>query len=231
MTLLSATAISVSFGGVRAVDSVDLHVDRGRLVGCIGPNGAGKTTLVDALTGFVPNTGRVELAGRDITRCAPHERVRAGLVRTWQSVELFDDLTVAENVRVAARSDNAAHAALETLGMQSLAGATPNGLPYGSRKLVGIARALAANPSVCCLDEPAAGLDTHESAALGVQLRAIVDAGTALLLVDHDMGLVMSVCDEIFVIESGSVIARGTPEQISRDERVIAAYLGERVAP
>jgi branched-chain amino acid transport system ATP-binding protein len=231
VTLLRARDVSVSFGGVHAVDNVDLTIAEGCLVGCIGPNGAGKTTLVDALTGFVTSTGRVEINGRDLSKSAPHERARAGLVRTWQSIELFDDLTVWENTRVAAATDSDAEFALSLLDLFDLRENVPAELSYGVRKLVGIARALAARPQVCCLDEPAAGLDSNESAALGVRLRHIIDAGTALLLVDHDMGLVMNVCDEIYVIESGSVIAHGAPAEIACDERVVAAYLGEGARP
>lgn len=241
--VLQATGISVSFGGVRAVVDVDLEVGDGRLVGLIGPNGAGKTTFIDAITGFVRSSGRVELDGEDLTRLPPHARARHGLARTWQSVELFDDLSVRENLLVAAQrpsvrrtlkevvsvpDDGPAEvdAAFELLGLEAIADELPNELSQGQRKLVGIARALVAKPRLVCLDEPAAGLDTRESGELGRRLRGLADAGQAMLLVDHDMGLVLGICDEVVVLEFGMVIARGTPDAVRRDPQVIAAYLG-----
>jgi branched-chain amino acid transport system ATP-binding protein len=224
LTALRAGAITVSFGGVRALVDVDLEVAEGRLVGLIGPNGAGKTTFIDAITGFVRSRGRVELDGRDLSRLAPHERARSGLTRTWQATELFDDLTVGENVAVAA--GRAADADRALAGLEAIADKLPAQLSQGERKLVGVARALAAAPRVVCLDEPAAGLDAAESDQLGRRLRAVVDSGTGMLLVDHDMSLVLSVCDWIVVLEFGEVIATGTPDQVRRDRRVVEAYLG-----
>ncbi len=224
--LLEVRDLSVRFGGVRAVDGVDLDVDAGALVGLIGPNGAGKTTLIDALTGFVPARGEVRFDGRDLSGLAPHRRARAGLVRTWQSLELFDDLTVEENLSVAADDADAVAEALAVVDLAEVAGRLPTELSQGQRKLVGVARALAAGPSLICLDEPAAGLDSTESVALGERLRAIVDGGTAILLVDHDMGLVLSVSDHVAVLEFGQVIAEGSPAEVRADERVVAAYLG-----
>jgi branched-chain amino acid transport system ATP-binding protein len=221
---LKAERMSVSFGGVHALVDVDLDVDEGRLVGLIGPNGAGKTTFIDAITGFVRSRGRVELDGRDLSRLAPHERARSGLTRTWQATELFDDLTVGENVAVAARSAEDAERALA--GLEPIADKLPEHISQGERKLVGVARALAAAPRVVCLDEPAAGLDANESDQLGRSLRQVVDGGTGMLLVDHDMSLVLSVCDWIVVLEFGKVIATGTPEEVRRDRRVVEAYLG-----
>jgi branched-chain amino acid transport system ATP-binding protein len=221
---LNAHQVSVSFGGVRALVDVDLEVAEGKLVGLIGPNGAGKTTFIDAITGFVRARGRVELDGRDLSRMAPHERARSGLTRTWQATELFDDLTVGENVAVAARVPEDADRALA--GLEPIAGKLPAQLSQGERKLVGVARALAAAPRVVCLDEPAAGLDTAESDQLGRSLRQVVDGGTGMLLVDHDMSLVLSVCDWIVVLEFGEVIATGTPEDVRRERRVVEAYLG-----
>jgi branched-chain amino acid transport system ATP-binding protein len=246
--LLQTTELAVSFGGVRALDGVDLMVEPGRLVGLIGPNGAGKSTFIDAVTGFVASTGRVEFAGRDISGAPAYRRARAGVGRTWQTVELFDDLTVAENLLVAAEPSRLGWAvadllrprrrgaearveiALAGVGLEGVADHLPNRLSQGQRKLAGVARALAAEPALVCLDEPAAGLDPAESAALGAQLRATVDAGTAILLVDHDMGLVLGICDDIYVLEFGRVIAHGTPANVRADDRVIAAYLGENTA-
>jgi branched-chain amino acid transport system ATP-binding protein len=239
--------VSVSFGGVRAVVDVDLEVGEGQLVGLIGPNGAGKTTFIDAISGFVQSRGRVELDGEDLTGLRPHARARRGLARTWQSIELFDDLSVRENLLVAAHrpsvwttiretvsvaSPEPAEIArvLELLGLETLADELPAELSQGQRKLVGIARALVAKPRLVCLDEPAAGLDTRESEELGRRLRRLVDAGQATLLVDHDMGLVLGICDEVVVLEFGKVIARGAPDVVRRDRRVIGAYLGRAAA-
>jgi branched-chain amino acid transport system ATP-binding protein len=241
--VLRTTGVSVSFGGVRALVDVDLDVEDGQLVGLIGPNGAGKTTFIDAISGFVPARGRIELDGRDVSGLAPHRRARRGLARTWQSVELFDDLTVRENLTVASHHPSVldtlkemvsgsavsledADAALRLLGLESEAEAMPSELSQAHRKLVGIARALAARPRVICLDEPAAGLDTNESAQLAGRLRQVVDGGTSMLLVDHDMGLVLGISDHVVVLEFGEVIARGAPDEVRRDQRVIEAYLG-----
>jgi len=241
--VLKATGISVSFGGVHAVVDVDLEVCEGQLVGLIGPNGAGKTTFIDAISGFVRASGRVDLDGDDLTSLPPHARARRGLVRTWQSVELFDDLSVRENLLVASHrpsvwrtvketvtvpDDGPAEigAALDLLGLGDTADEMPNELSQGERKLVGIARALVAKPRLVCLDEPAAGLDTRESEELGKRLRGLADDGQATLLVDHDMGLVLGICDEVVVLEFGKVITRGAPDVVRRDQRVIAAYLG-----
>src|SRR5262245_15605021 len=241
--VLKASGISVSFGGVHAVVDVDLEVGDGRLVGLIGPNGAGKTTFIDAITGFVRYRGRVELDEQDLTGLPPHARARLGLARTWQSIELFDDLTVRENLYVAShrpsvlrtlvetvttpRTDSEAiDPTLELLELEPVADQLPSELSQGQRKLVGIARALVAQPRVVCLDEPAAGLDTHESEELGRRLRGLAEAGQSMLLVDPDMGLVRGSCDEVVVLEFGKGIARGTPHVVRRDRQVIEAYLG-----
>src|SRR4051812_43032268 len=243
--LLNVDALRVTYGGVTAVDDVDLTVPEGTVVGLIGPNGAGKTSIIDALTGYHPPTsGRVTFEGEDITSLRAHLRARRGLVRTFQSVELFDDLTVEENLLVASQRMGvlealrdlllpiAAHPrddvdwALDLCGLTDVADRLPTELSHGRRKLVGVARALAQRPRLVLMDEPAAGLDTDESLELGRHLRALPEAGVTVLLVDHDMGLVLGVCDEIVVIDFGKVIARGTPEQIRNDEAVLAAYLG-----
>ena len=241
--VLSTQGVSVRFGGVHALSDVDLQVQEGQLVGLIGPNGAGKTTYIDAITGFVPSTGRVELEGTDLTHMPPDERAHRGLTRTWQAAELFDDLTVRENLTVAARRaswrdtvrdifrgaslrDERVDAALALLQLDEYADVLPSELTQGQRKLVGVARALAAQPHVVCLDEPAAGLDTAESEELGRHLRTVVDGGTAMLLIDHDMGLVLSICDHVVVLEFGKVIAQGPPDAVTRDPNVIEAYLG-----
>ena len=245
--VLSTHGVSVRFGGVHALADVDLEVAEGKLVGLIGPNGAGKTTFVDAITGFVRYTGSVELDGLEISALPPHVRSRHGLSRTWQSTELFDDLTVRENLAVAARRPSVWEVAKELFGESNGAGGAldealelvelgwaadlmPGDPSQGQRKLVGVARAIAMEPRLLCLDEPAAGLDTAESEELGRRLRSLADGGTSMLLIDHDMGLVLSICDYVYVLEFGKLIASGPPEQVRRDQQVIAAYLGKAAA-
>jgi branched-chain amino acid transport system ATP-binding protein len=241
--VLETHGLTVRYGGVHALTEVDLEVLPGSLVGLIGPNGAGKTTFIDATGGFARSSGRVLLDGADISKLAPHRRSRRGLGRTWQAADLFDDLSVRENLRVAAvqpslgrtarellggreRAVGAIDVALAELGIEELAVRSAGELSQGQRKLVGVARALAGRPRVLCLDEPAAGLDSEESRDLGQRLRRVVDSGTAMLLVDHDMGLVLSVCDLVFVLDFGKLIARGTPDEIRREPAVVEAYLG-----
>jgi ABC-type branched-subunit amino acid transport system ATPase component len=245
--VLAADGVSVSFGGLRALDDVDLTVSEGQLVGLIGPNGAGKTTFIDAITGFVPYQGRVELDGRGLDGLPAHARADRGLARTWQSIELFDDLSVRENLTVASyhpstwatvretltrpvTTTSDVDAALELLGLGEAAGAMPEDLSQGQRKLVGIARALASRPRLLCLDEPAAGLDAREGEELAHHLRDVVDAGTAMLLIDHDMGLVLGISDYVVVLEFGKVIAHGPPDVVRRHPQVIEAYLGSAAA-
>jgi ABC-type branched-subunit amino acid transport system ATPase component len=247
--LLRVQDLRVRFGGLAAVDGVSFDVEEGTFVGVIGPNGAGKTTFIDAVTGLVPATGSVAFDGVELISLAPHQRVRAGVGRTFQSLELFEDLTVRENLLSAAeparwwsplrdlfrpQADREARdrvdAALELAGLTEHAEALPPDLSLGQRKLVTVARALAGGPRLLLLDEPAAGLDSDESLELGEDLRRLVDGGVTILLVDHDMGLVLGVCDVVHVLEFGKLIASGTPEQIKTDDRVIHAYLGTGAA-
>jgi branched-chain amino acid transport system ATP-binding protein len=242
--VLRASGVSVSFGSVRALADIDLEVRPGQLVGLIGPNGAGKTTFIDAVTGFVPATGQVVLDGRDISAEPPHARARLGLTRTWQTIELFDDLTVRENLAVAARrpsltgslgelllgrrprAEAMVDEAVRLLELDDCVDRMPSELPQGRRKLVGVARALAGSSKMVLLDEPASGLDTQESVDLGRRLRKVVDEGVAMLLVDHDMGLVLNVCDHVYVVDFGRLLADGEPDAVRNDPDVLAAYLG-----
>lgn len=229
--LLRARDVRVSYGGVVAVDGVDLDVREGTIVGLIGPNGAGKTTLLDALSGFTPCTGEVSLAGADLAGMPPHRRVRSALGRTFQHAELYDDLSVVENVVVGSaaahgRPGRTVEETLDILGLSDVAEVPVAELSQGRRQLVSIARALIGNPRVLLLDEPAGGLDSHESQWLGQRLRKIRDSGITILLIDHDMHLVLNLCDDIYVLDFGSVIAHGRPAEVRADRRVADAYLG-----
>lgn len=247
---LHVDGLSVRFGGVQALQGVTLTVVPGEVTGLIGPNGAGKTTLIDAVTGYnAPSTGRILLGEVDLAGHSPASRARAGVGRTFQSLELFDDLTVRENLQAA--SDGHGHAlwisellrprrslelseqAARAVGILELGDALalfPTELSYGRRRLLAIARAVASSPSVLLLDEPAAGLDETESREVATLIRRLADeCGLAVLLVEHDMDVVMSACDRVTVLDFGQLIAEGTPEEIQADPRVRTAYLGEDV--
>jgi ABC-type branched-subunit amino acid transport system ATPase component len=245
--LFETNEVSVRYGGVSANDRVSLAVDPGRIVGLIGPNGAGKTTFIDAVSGFTPASGDVRFHGASIAQLPPHRRARLGLARTWQSGELFADLSVLENALLASQrvtlgstladlvlpsrrrdTDQRAWEALELVGLQQLAHSPVSELSLGQSKLLGVARALAGRPWLLLLDEPAAGLDDTESAGLGDWLRRSRRDDLGILLVDHDMALIFDVCDEVYVLDYGRIIAHGTPDAIRADESVIVAYLGER---
>lgn len=244
MGLLEVGSLNVKFGTVLAVADVDLSVEAGQLVGLIGANGAGKTTMLDALTGFVAATGSARFDGTELLGMPAHKRTTLGLARTWQTVELFDDLTVYENLCVASsgslravvrstlsrrsqKSRTEMTDLLKTLELDDVLERYPEQLSEGERKLVGLARSLMASPKLLLADEPAAGLDSAQSLRLGRRLRALVDDGLTLLLVDHDMGLVLSVCDLIYVLDHGQLIASGAPAEIRANPQVLAAYLGE----
>jgi len=230
--VLDVEDLKVRYGGVLAVNDVSLQVAPGTVVGLIGPNGAGKTSVIDAITGFAPATGSIRLAGQPVERMAPHARVRAGLARSFQSLELYDDLSVEENVRVAALGARTAQRAaavtraLERVGIANLRDRPAGELSQGERQLVSIARGCAADPELLLLDEPAAGLDTTESRWLGERIRDIRASGTAVLLVDHDVALVLDVCDHVYVLDFGAVICKGPPDVIRADRAVADAYLG-----
>ncbi len=243
---LSISGLTVRFGSVVAVHDVSLEVRPGEVVGLIGPNGAGKTTLIDAVTGFVPSEGTIQLDDHRIDGLSPTKRARRGLRRSFQSLELFDDVSVEENLRAGSDSDasrlswltdliwpgrhelsTTALAAIHGFDLEADLDKTPEELPYGRRRLVGIARTVASGPSVAMLDEPAAGLDENESAELAQLIRRLADErNMGVLLVEHDVPLVMSTCDRIVVIDFGSVIASGTPDEIRRSDAVRDAYLG-----
>ena len=243
---LELNGLCVAYGGLRAVDDVTMRVPCEGITGLIGPNGAGKTTLLDAVTGFAPITGgSVRFGGRDITRTRAHRRALGNLTRTFQSLELFEDMTVADNVRVTAESgqwwksltevilrwrakdsDDIARA-LDLLGLDAVADRLPSTLSQADRKSVALARAIVARPALLMLDEPAAGLDRLETEELGDRLRQVAASGPGLLLVDHDMALVLTVCDYVHVLDAGRLIASGTPAEIRGNPDVLRSYLGE----
>ena len=235
---LEAREIKVHIRAVKAVDGVDLTLERGRILGLIGPNGAGKTTLVNVLAGFQRATGgRVVLGGEDITTWEPSEIARAGVVRTFQDVRLFTALTVFENVEAAAVSTGATRREaralsweiLERVGLEQRARGMAAALPHGEQRLLAVARALAARPLFLLLDEPAAGLDEGESDELVGALAAIRDAfGVGLLVIEHDMRVIMKLSESIQVLDDGKTIALGTPAEIRTDPAVLSAYLGAR---
>ena len=234
---LRASAVSRSFRGVRALQDVTLELHRHEVVGLIGPNGAGKSTLVNVVTGFdFPTRGTVELGDRRITRWSAHRRARAGLARTFQHSRSFRDLTVRENVEVAALGVGAgargarrrADELLDLLGLQERERAPAGVLAHGDERRLGVARALATEPRFVLMDEPAAGLSEAEVPEFASVVRSVRDDHNAgVLLIDHNMALVMSVCDRIVVLDQGRTLAEGTPAEIRGNLDVAAAYLGE----
>jgi branched-chain amino acid transport system ATP-binding protein len=249
MSILRLDHVTRRFGGLIAVDDVSLEIPAQGITAIIGPNGAGKTTLFNVISGFgEPSAGRVVFDGHDITGLAPEAIAGRGLVRTFQLAQLFDDLTVLENVKVgrhlhtkgglltavmpfrAANIEAAVEATarrlLEQVGLTAQADTLAAVLPYGQKRLLEITRALAAEPRILLLDEPAAGLNRDETVRLAALLREIAAAGTAVLLIEHDMSLVMTVAERIVVLDFGRLIAEGTPSEVRQNRDVIAAYLG-----
>jgi len=243
--VLQTENLTVRFGGLLAVNDVSLDCRKGELTGLIGPNGAGKTTFVDAVTGFLPNnaSGKVLVDGQNLFGRAPHQLAHDGLTRTWQTLELFDDISVRSNLDVASRRmtvastirdyfkpadhDDRVEEVIELLALEEIAERQPHELSQGQRKMVGVGRALVAESTkVLLLDEPAAGLDKTETEWFGDQLRRLVDEGYTMLLIDHDMGLVLRVCDRIHMLVFGELVASGNPQEMRNNPEVIAAYLG-----
>jgi len=244
--VLVAKGLGKSFGGLRAVDGVDLTLVRGRVTGLIGPNGSGKTTLFNLIDGTVPSReGTIALAGSRLERAGRPSRAHAGLARTYQLPRLFPSLTVLENIvagergfsftrlwtrRVSITEHERALAALDELGLAAYADASPGDLSYGQRKLVELAQVLWFDPDVVMLDEPAAGISPALCARLAAMVRTLPPRGTAVLLVEHDFAFVSDLCQEVYVMAQGGVIARGTIAEISADPAVVDAYLGDTVA-
>jgi|SRR5580704_12916552 branched-chain amino acid transport system ATP-binding protein len=249
---LLVRGVTVQFGGLTALDDVSLTAGPRQVTGIIGPNGAGKTTLLNVLCGFVkPDAGQIQFDGRELTKIRPHRLARLGIARTLQSIGLFGGLSVIENVMVGAtskaragfwsamlglpRSDrderrlrDQAMQALDRVGIADLADSLPGALPHGPRKRVALARALVAQPRLLLLDEPASGLSESELPELGELMTKLAE-DTSVVVIEHRMDLMMSVCNTIFVLDFGKVIAAGAPEQVQSDPAVTAAYLGAEV--
>jgi branched-chain amino acid transport system ATP-binding protein len=238
VSLLIANEVTVHFGGHTALDAVSLSVPAGSIVGLIGPNGAGKTTLFNVFCGLQsPNRGKVVLNGIDLANSAPHDRAQRGLARTFQRIELFGSLSARENLLVAAEirrrwggSDlppaRRVDDAIKLCGMSRFADRQADVLTTGQARLVELARAVVTQPRVLLLDEPASGLDAGETEHFAEVLRALAVSGIAVLLVEHDIPLVMKLCERVTVLEYGRVIAEGTGAEVQADQAVVDAYLG-----
>jgi branched-chain amino acid transport system ATP-binding protein len=249
MSFLRLEQVTQRFGGLLALEAVSLEVAAGGVTAIIGPNGAGKTTLFNAISGFrAPSEGRVNFSGADITGLRPEAVAARGLVRTFQLVQLFETLTVLENVKIGrhlatsggllralmplpgqgleAQVEATSSALLRKVGLEAQHQALASSLPYGQKRLLEIARALAAEPKLLLLDEPAAGLNRGETARLAELIREIAAEGVSVLLIEHDMSFVMNVADRVAVLDFGRLIAQGTPAEVQNNKDVIAAYLG-----
>jgi len=252
MSVLKIENLSIQFGGLKAVDNVNIDIKQGELVGLIGPNGAGKTTIFNMLTGvYVPTDGNIFLNGEKITGKKPNEIVLLGSSRTFQNIRLFKNMTVLDNIKIAYHNHMTYHyfdtifktpkyvkeeqeandyalSLLKVFNLEEFAYEKAKNLPYGAQRKLEIARALATKPEVLLLDEPAAGMNPTETEMLMNTIRKIKkDFDISVLLIEHDMKLVMGICERIYVVDYGKVIANGTPEDIRRNPNVIKAYLGE----
>jgi branched-chain amino acid transport system ATP-binding protein len=235
---LEVRQVSVRFGGNLALDEASLSAESGQITGLIGPNGAGKTTMFNVITGLLtPTSGRILIEDEDVTGVTLHKRARKGLARTFQRLELFSMLTVRENIRVAADvrrrwskdSDDMAtltESIIQRVGLADVADARVTSLPTGQGRLVELGRALACKPKVLLLDEPASGQDDQETERFGQLLAELAGQGTAVVLVEHDMSLVMEVCHQVHVLNLGRNIAKGEPHAVQHDQAVLDAYLG-----
>ncbi len=240
--MLSVTGIEKAFGGVHALSGATLGCSAGEVVGLIGPNGAGKSTLVNVVSGFLkPDKGSILLDGREIAGCDPQRISDAGIARTFQNLRVFRELTVRQNVEVAflrcrqLRPHKAANVDVDALlaefGLAELADAPAGSLPYGTQRWMEIARALATAPDILMLDEPAAGLNDDETGRLGRTICAICEkTGAGIVVIDHDLRFINSICTRIFVMDQGRLIAVGTPEEVWKDPKVIEVYVGPEAA-
>lgn len=248
--MLKVDNVSLSFSGLKAVNEVSLEVETGKVTALIGPNGAGKTTLFNIIAGvYKPDEGHIILDGEEITGLKPYEICKAGIARTFQVIKLFSKMSVMDNVKVGMHSrcemgffedvfhtrkmtefekknNEKAEELLKLVGLWDLRTNIAGSLSYGQQRLLEIARAMASEPKLILLDEPAAGMNSSEKAMLNERIRKIIEMGTTVLIVEHDMEMVMNIADKIYVINSGKYLAEGTPDEVANNEAVIEAYLG-----